>query len=70
MVAQLQGGLTPFGEVTLWPWAGLLALNAARQPVATLPSLALAGLMVILAALAWLATQLRFVRRRNETDAP
>jgi hypothetical protein len=70
MVAQLQGGLTPFGEVTLWPWAGLLALNAARQPVATLPSLALAGLMVILAALAWLATQLRFVRRRNEADAP
>jgi hypothetical protein len=70
MVAQLQGGLTPFGEVTLWPWVGLLALNAARQPVATLPSLALAGLMVILAALAWLATQLRLVRRRNEADAP
>ncbi len=65
MVDQLQGGLTPFGEVTLWPWAGLLALNAARQPVATLPSLALAVLMLILTALAWLVTQFVALRRRQ-----
>jgi hypothetical protein len=66
MVAQLQGGLTPFGEVTLWPWAGLLALNAARQPVATLPSLALAALMLILAALAWVVSQVVAMRRTEE----
>lgn len=68
MTAQLQGGLTPFGEVTVWPWAGLLALNAARQPVATLPSLALAGLMVILAALAWLCIQFIALRRGGKPD--
>jgi hypothetical protein len=70
MVAQLQGGLTPFGEVTLWPWAGLLALNAARQPVATLPSLALAALMLILAALAWLMTRLIGLRGSGKTGEP
>lgn len=55
VAAQLQGGLTPFGEIELWPWAGLIALDAARQPVATLPSVALAGLMLILSALCWVA---------------
>lgn len=58
MVAQLQGGLTPFGEIELWPWAGLIAFDAARQPVATLPSLALVALMLILAALCWVALRL------------
>ncbi len=53
VAAQLQGGLTPFGEISLWPWAGLIALDAAKQPVATLPSLALSALMLILAALCW-----------------
>jgi hypothetical protein len=62
MVAQLQGGLTPFGEIELWPWAGLIAYDAARQPVATLPSLALAALMLILSALCWVALRLA-VRR-------
>jgi hypothetical protein len=61
IVAQLQGGLTPFGEIALWPWAGLIALDAARQPVATMPSLALAALMTILSALCWIA--LRLARR-------
>ena len=62
VVAQLQGGLTPFGEIELWPWAGLIAFDAARQPVATLPSLALVGLMLILSALCWVA--LRLAARR------
>lgn len=57
-VAQLQAGLTPFGELALWPWAGLLALDASRQPVATLPSLALAALMLVLGALAWVVSRL------------
>jgi hypothetical protein len=58
LVAQLQGGLTPFGEIELWPWAGLIAYDSARQPVATLPSLALIGLMLILSALCWVALRL------------
>lgn len=63
LAAQLQGGLTPFGEIELWPWAGLIALDAARQPVATLPSLALAALMLILSALCWVA--LRIAQQRG-----
>ncbi|RRR65721.1 MAG: hypothetical protein EI684_22310 [Candidatus Viridilinea halotolerans] len=59
LAAQLQGGLTPFGSLELWPWAGLIAFNAARQPVATLPSIALIALMLILAALCWLGLRLR-----------
>jgi hypothetical protein len=64
MVAQLQGGLTPFGEIELWPWAGLIAFDSARQPVATLPSLALVGLMLILAALCWVVLRLSARRER------
>ena len=62
LVAQLQGGLTPFGELALWPWAGLIALNAARQPVATLPSLALTALMILLTALGWVLMRLNGLR--------
>jgi hypothetical protein len=51
------------GEIALWPWAGLIALDAARQPVASLPTLAMAGIMVILAALAWIGV--RLLARRN-----
>lgn len=65
LAAHLQGGLTPFGEIALWPWAGLIALNAARQPVATLPSLALAGLMIILSALCWIGLRLIDMVRRD-----
>jgi hypothetical protein len=64
IAAQLQGGLTPFGIIELWPWAGLLALSAARQPVATLPLLALAALLLILAALGWTLLRVLTTRRR------
>lgn len=68
-VLHLQGGLTPFGDVRLWPWMGLIALNAEGRTVATVPSLALAGLMLILGALAWLV--LRFVAiMRADAAAP
>ncbi len=63
LTRQLQGGLTPFGTITLWPWSGLLALNSASQPTATLPSFALAGLMLILGALAYLAARIPAVVR-------
>ncbi len=59
IVQQLQGGLTPFGDIVLWPWGGLIALDAARQPVATLPSLTLLLLMLVLGALAWLLLRLQ-----------
>jgi MFS family permease len=51
---QLQGGLTPFGDMAVWPWLGLAALDSARRPTTSLPSLAVAGLMLVLAAMAWL----------------
>jgi hypothetical protein len=54
IIAQLQGGLTPYGDLVLWPWVGLQVLDAARTPVAALPSLALLALMLVMGALAWL----------------
>lgn len=58
IVRQLQGGLTLFGEVVLWPWGGLLTLDSARQEVAALPSMTIVALMLILGALAWLLLRL------------
>ncbi len=48
---QLYAGLTPYGEISAEPWIGLIAFDSTRQPVATLPLLVLAGVMLILAAL-------------------
>ncbi|GAB4197820.1 MAG: hypothetical protein OHK0022_16440 [Roseiflexaceae bacterium] len=59
LILQLQGGLTPYGDIVIWPWVGLATLDAARTQVATLPSLAVAGLMLVLAALAYLLGRLR-----------
>jgi len=64
VTAQLEGGLTPFGEIVVWPWAGLIAFDTTRQAVATLPSLALAGLMLILSALCWTTLRLLALRER------
>jgi hypothetical protein len=58
VVAQLQRGLTPFGDLRIWPWAGLLALDSTGQPVATLPSLALLLLMLAVSAIAWIGLRL------------
>jgi hypothetical protein len=55
---QLGAGLTPFGRMTLWPWIGLSVRNAGSQTVATLPSLALAGMLLVAAALGYLLTRL------------
>jgi hypothetical protein len=49
-VGQLQAGLTPFGELTIWPWIGVALLNSAKAEVAVLPSLLVALLMIVLAA--------------------
>ncbi len=65
MVSQLAGGLSPQGEIALWPWVGLRAFDAARQPVAVLPTLAMAGLMIVLGALAWIGARLLARRSRR-----
>ncbi|WP_298818739.1 hypothetical protein [Chloroflexus sp.] len=55
----LQGGLTPYGAIEPWGWAGLLALNAASRTTATAPGLALLGLMIVIGALAWVLSRWR-----------
>ncbi|MCX7859758.1 MAG: hypothetical protein N2385_06690 [Chloroflexus sp.] len=50
----LQGGLTPYGTIEPWRWAGLLALDAGSRSSATAPGLALLALMILIGALAWL----------------
>lgn len=64
IVQQLQGGVTPFGDIALWPWGGLLVENSARQPIAALPSATIIALMLITGALAWLLMRLNSALRR------
>ena len=59
LIAQLQGGLTPYGDIEIWPWVGVAAQDAAKSQVAALPSLAVAGLMLVLGALVYLLARLR-----------
>ena len=59
VIEQLQGGLTPYGDVNIWPWVGLETIDSAHQQVTTLPSIAVAGLMLVLAALVYLIVRLR-----------
>jgi hypothetical protein len=59
VVEQLQGGLTPYGDVNIWPWIGLASVDSARAQVTTLPSIAVAALMLVLSALVYLIVRLR-----------
>ena len=63
IVAQLQGGLTPFGDLNIWPWVGVAASDAAHTQVTTLPSIAIALLMLVLSALVYVVARLRVFRR-------
>jgi hypothetical protein len=56
-IEQLQGGLTPYGDVNIWPWVGITMLDAAKGQVAVLPSVAGALLMLVLAALVYLVAR-------------
>ena len=58
-IEQLQGGLAPYGDVNIWPWVGLATIDAAHTPVTTLPSIAVAALMLVLSALIYLIARLR-----------
>lgn len=55
LAEQLAGGLSPLGDIRIWPWAGMLALDSAARTWAALPSLALIAVLLINAALVWLA---------------
>jgi len=59
VIEQLQGGLTPYGDINIWPWVGLATIDAAHTPVTTLPSIAVAALMLVLSALVYLIARLR-----------
>jgi hypothetical protein len=65
VVAQLQGGLTPFGDLNIWPWVGLAASDSAHTQVTTLPSIAIALLMLVLAALVYVVARLREISRAD-----
>jgi hypothetical protein len=58
-IEQLQGGLTVYGDLNIWPWVGLAAIDSARREVTALPSFAAAALMLVLAALVYLIARLR-----------
>lgn len=59
VVRRLQGGLTPYGDVAIWPWVGLATRNAGAAQVLVFPSLAVAALMVVLLAIVHLICRLR-----------
>lgn len=59
VAAQLQGGLTPFGDVNIWPWVGLAVADAANRPVTTWPSLVAVLLLLVVGALAYTLARLR-----------
>ena len=50
VVEQLQGGLTPYGTLSSWPWLGLAVANSGNRGVAALPLIAIAGLLLVLMA--------------------
>lgn len=68
-IEPLQGGLTPFGLLDIWPWVGMAALDAGHRRVAVLPSIAVAVLALVVAALVWmLARVFGWVRLDGEGD--
>jgi hypothetical protein len=72
VIEQLQGGLSPYGDVNIWPWVGLATIDAGHTPVTTLPSIAVAAFMLVLCALVYLIARLRGVWAPVATpgDAP
>ncbi|KAB8143807.1 hypothetical protein F8S13_07835 [Chloroflexia bacterium SDU3-3] len=50
VVQLLQGGLSPYGDVTIWPWVGAAFVSASQARVAALPSVMVGLLMLVLLA--------------------
>jgi hypothetical protein len=70
VVAQLQGGLTPYGDFTIWPWVGLAALDASHTQATTLPSIAIALLVLVLAALIYLIARVYHTHAAGQPALP
>jgi len=68
VVAQLQGGLTPYGDINIWPWIGLATSDSAHTQVTTLPSIAIVLLMLVLSALVYVTARLREIRGDETAD--
>ncbi len=58
VIEQLQGGLSVYGDVNVWPWVGLAMVNSARTSITALPTIGAAGLMVVLSAMVYLLARL------------
>lgn len=70
-IEPLQGGLTPFGLLDIWPWVGIAALDAGHRRVAVLPSIAVFVLALVVAALVWLVARvLGWVRLPGDEEQP
>lgn len=68
-IEPLQGGLTPFGLLDIWPWVGIATLDAGHRRVAVLPSIAVFVLALVVAALIWLlARVLGWVRLPGDDE--
>ena len=70
IVAQLQGGLTPFGDLNIWPWVGVAASDSTHTQVTTLPSIAIVLLMLVLTALVYVVARLRAIHRAEQPVEP
>ncbi|HMO57842.1 MAG TPA: hypothetical protein PKC19_10815 [Roseiflexaceae bacterium] len=68
VIEQLQGGLTVYGDTAIRPWVGIALIDSARREVTVLPSLALAGLMLVLSALVYLLARLRGIPNTRGVD--
>ncbi|MDW8213770.1 MAG: hypothetical protein RMJ55_09445 [Roseiflexaceae bacterium] len=58
VIEQLQGGLSVYGDVNVWPWVGLAMVNSARTGITALPTIGAAGLMIVLSAMVYLLARL------------
>ncbi|MGQ9547599.1 MAG: hypothetical protein ACUVSY_00650 [Roseiflexus sp.] len=58
IIEQLQGGLSVYGDVNVWTWMGLAMVNSARTGITALPTIGVAGLMLVLSALVYLLGRL------------
>lgn len=67
VIEQLQGGLSVYGDITIWPWVGLAASNSARTGITALPTIGVAGLMLVLSAIVYLLARWF---RPTATDIP
>jgi hypothetical protein len=59
VVEQLQAGLTAYGVLAIWPWVGVGATDSGNRVATSFPTVAVAALMLVLAALVFLLAHWR-----------